>query len=295
MSQPELNRAETGLSQASDYPMLPIGNKAPAALGGQSPDQNRNAIDLEAGDNREHVPKGGFMALCARGQQDASQLVTRRFTEPTMFCLAKGAMRMEQVWYEYQEAVRLGSENETMFLNLRRELGDYQQFALQTKDMHGLEQPSSVFIDNFVRGIRSELNSEESRYTDGPSWDWALTVPFDKLDQLIRDIPHYPLGQTILASFMEKTEESGDNQHLYYPLKTIKILLSGVFNCLVASLVGAPVALQSLSITSQTGKVIIYLVFLLLFGFLVQGLAHGTNMQLVITLAYAGVLAATMR
>ncbi|KAH7165940.1 hypothetical protein EDB81DRAFT_267922 [Dactylonectria macrodidyma] len=281
MSQPELNRAETGLSQASDFPMLPIANEALTARGGQRPDQNRNAIDLEAGDNREPGPKGGFMGLCARGKHDVSQLVARRFTELTMFLLAKGAKRMDQLWYEHKEAEKLGNNDETMFLNLRREFADYRQFVLQTKDMQGLDQPSSVFIENYVRNVQGELDSEEARYTDAPSWDWSVINPLDKLDLLMRDIPHYPLGRTILASFMKKTEESGDNQHLYYPLKTIKILLSGVFNCIVASLVGAPVALQSLNITSQTGEVILYLVFLLVFGFLVQGLAHGSNMQLV--------------
>lgn len=79
--------------------------------------------------------------------------------------------------------------------------------------------------------------------------------------------------------FLAKKDEKGEIEHLYYPLKVIRVLLAGVFNCLVASLVGAPVAL----------------VFLLAFGFLVQGLTQGTNKQLFLTLAYAGVLAATMK
>lgn len=95
--------------------------------------------------------------------------------------------------------------------------------------------------------------------------------------------------------FLAKKDEKGEIEHLYYPLKVIRVVLAGVFNTLVASLVGTPVALQMLSITSKSGQVIIYLVFLLAFGFLVQGLAQGTNAQLFLTLAYAGVLAATMK
>lgn len=133
----------------------------------------------------------------------------------------------------------------------------------------------------------------------------------DKLDQLVRDIPQHRWGRIALVSwakrvpggvtnsrqarFLAKKDEKGDIEYLYYPLKAIRVLLAGVFNCLVASLVGAPVALQMLSFTSTSGQVIIYLVFLLAFGFLVQGLAHGTNMQLFMTLAYAGVLASTMK
>ncbi|KAF7550841.1 hypothetical protein G7Z17_g5425 [Cylindrodendrum hubeiense] len=286
MSQPRLTRAETwhpGVQERDLSSMSPIEDEA------------STAYDLETGDNQEHALKGGFMGLCARGQQDTSQLVTRRYTQPTMFCLAKGAQRLDRLWGEYQEADQLGSDDDQMYLDFRRELFDHHRFTLQAKEIHGLDQPSEVFLENYIRGTREELLGEDTRYLDGPTRDWVLSLPIDRLDQLVRDIPHSAIGRAVFARVLEKTEENGDIQYMYYPLKAIKVVLAGVFNCIVASLVGAPVAIQSLSITSKAGEVIIYLVFLLVFGFLVQALVQGTNKQLFMTLAYAGVLAATMR
>ncbi|KAL6402275.1 hypothetical protein AUP68_14746 [Ilyonectria robusta] len=60
--------------------------------------------------------------MCARGRHDTSQLVTRRFTEATTFCIAKGMSRIHRLWEECQEANELGSDDDEMFLKLRKEL-----------------------------------------------------------------------------------------------------------------------------------------------------------------------------
>ncbi|KAH7008358.1 hypothetical protein EDB80DRAFT_716366 [Ilyonectria destructans] len=285
MAHSQLHRAETWHSgvELREHPMPSIEGQAPAAP------------DLEAGESQQQAQKGGFMSMCARGRHDTSQLVTRRFTEPTTFCIAKGMSRIHRLWEEYQEADEVGSDDDEMFLKFRKELYDHDQFTLQANKMQALDQPSDKFVENYIIGVRGDLNDDDARYTDGPSWDWVLIMNMDKLDQLVRDIPQYRWGRIVLAWFLAKKDEKGEIEHLYYPLKVIRVLLAGVFNCLVASLVGTPVALQMLSITSNSGQVIIYLVFLLAFGFLVQGLAQGTNKQLFLTLAYAGVLAATMK
>lgn len=67
------------------------------------------------------------MSMCARGRHDKSQLVTRRFTEPTTFCLTKGMSRIHRLWEEYQEADELGSDDDEMFLNFRKELRDHSK------------------------------------------------------------------------------------------------------------------------------------------------------------------------
>ncbi|KAH6987686.1 hypothetical protein BKA56DRAFT_278033 [Ilyonectria sp. MPI-CAGE-AT-0026] len=285
MAHLQLHRAETWHSgvELREQPMSSIEDQAPAAP------------DLEAGESQQRDPKGGFMSMCARGRHDTSQLVTRRFTEATTFCISKGMSRIDRLWEECQEADELGSDDDQMFLNLRKEISDHNQFTLQTKEIQALDQPSDKFVENYIVGVRGDLNDDDAKYTNGPSWDWALIMNMDKLDQLVRDIPQYPWGRIVLVWFLAKKDEKGEIEHLYYPLKVIRVVLAGVFNTLVASLVGTPVALQMLSITSKSGQVIIYLVFLLAFGFLVQGLAQGTNAQLFLTLAYAGVLAATMK
>lgn len=79
------------------------------------------------------------------------------------------------------------------------------QFTLQIKEMQALDQPSGKFVENYIIGVRGDLNDDDAKYTNGPSWDWALIMNMDKLDQLVRDIPQYPWGRIILVSWASKS------------------------------------------------------------------------------------------
>lgn len=74
------------------------------------------------------------------------------------------------------------------------------QFTLQAKEIQALDQPSDTFVENYIVGVRGDLNDDDARYTDGPSWDWGLITNMDKLDQLVRDIPQYRWGRIALVS-----------------------------------------------------------------------------------------------
>lgn len=139
------------------------------------------------------------MSMCARGRHDTSQLVTRRFTEPTTFCIAKGMSRIHRLWEECQEADELGSDDDEMFLNFRKELCDYSKSPAV---FYLVDRPgtSDTFVENYIVGVRGDLNDDDARYTDGPSWDWGLITNMDKLDQLVRDIPQYRWGRIALVS-----------------------------------------------------------------------------------------------
>lgn len=138
--------------------------------------------------------------MCARGRHDTSQLVTRRFTEATTFCISKGMSRIHRIWEECQEANELGSDDDEMFLNLRKEISDHSKSpaVFYLVDRLGT---SGKFVENYIVGVRGDLNDDDAKYTNGPSWDWALIMNMDKLDQLVRDIPQYPWGRIALVSW----------------------------------------------------------------------------------------------
>lgn len=54
-------------------------------------------------------------------------------------------------------------------------------------------------------------------------------------------------------------------------------------------------AIQTLKVTTPAGEVVTYLVFVLIAGFAIQMLVPGFTRQLLVYLAYAGVMAAVMR
>ncbi|KAK7414712.1 hypothetical protein QQX98_006480 [Neonectria punicea] len=303
MSQPELSRAGIELSRVHQR------NHATSP----TEEATTSAVDLEAGndDQREFAwaillehqlirteEKKGFLSMCARVRQDKSQLVTRRFTEPTMACLAWGANRIDRLWEELKEAEKRGinaPEKDKRYFEFRDQLRMQYQFTLETKDIHGLDQPSATFIDNFRLGASAELDADDARYLWGPRWDFVSALPIDKLDKLVWDFPHHEIGKVMCSWFEAKAVQGRGVRLRRYPQKAIKMLLSGVFNCIVGGLIGAPIATKLLAVHSQLGAVILYLAFLLAFAFLVQVIAHGTNSQLFMTLAYAGVLAAIMK
>ncbi|KAK7430356.1 hypothetical protein QQZ08_003104 [Neonectria magnoliae] len=215
-----------------------------------------------------------------------------------MACLAWGANRIDRLWEELKEAEKCDIddlEKDKRFFEFRDQLRMQYQFTLETKDIHGLDQPSATFIDNFRLGASAELDADDARYLWGPRWDFVSALPIDKLDKFIWDLPQHRIGKVMCSWFEAKAVQGRGVRLRRYPQKAIKMVLSGVFNCIIGALIGAPVAIQLLAVHSQLGAVILYLVFLLTFAFLVQGMAHGTNTQLFMTLAYAGVLAAIMK
>ncbi|KPM44011.1 hypothetical protein AK830_g2547 [Neonectria ditissima] len=261
MSQPASSRAATELSEIhqEDRPTSPMEEEA------------TSTVDLEAG-NGYGQSKKGFLPW--------------------------GASNILELFDELQRSEERGMDplekNRSLF-ELREELGRHHHFTLQAKEMHGLDQPSATFIDNFRLGAGADLDIEDAKYLQGPRRDFVSLLPIDKLDKLVWDLPHQPIGKALFSRFQDKTTEQGDVQFRHYPMKTFKVVLSGVFNCFVGGIIGAPVAIQLLAVETKPGGAVLYLCFLLSFAFLVQGIAHGTNTQLFLTLGYAGVLAAILK
>lgn len=82
---------------------------------------------------------------------------------------------------------------------------------------------------------------------------------------------------------------------MWIPGQYVKFISVGVFNTCVGILVVAPMAIQTLKVTTPAGEVVTYLVFVLVAGFAIQMLVPGFTRQLLVYLAYAGVMAAVMR
>lgn len=95
--------------------------------------------------------------------------------------------------------------------------------------------------------------------------------------------------------FSPRTEQGVGFEALWISENSIRFVSVGIFNTCVGTFVVAPMAIQTLKVTSPAGEVATYLVFVLVAGFAIQMLVPGFTRQLLVYLAYAGVMAAVMR
>lgn len=97
------------------------------------------------------------------------------------------------------------------------------------------------------------------------------------------------------SRFNLRTEQGGGFKAIWIPGEYVRFISVGVFNTCVGIFVIAPMAIQTLKVTTPVGEVATYLVFVLIAGFAIQMLVPGFTRQLLVYLAYAGVMAAVMR
>lgn len=87
----------------------------------------------------------------------------------------------------------------------------------------------------------------------------------------------------------------GDNRLYHYNEHRIRGIIFTVFLCIIAVFTCAPAAIQSLNVESAAGEVAVYLVFVIAFGWLSQGLIQGFEKLLLTSLAFAGLMANLLR
>lgn len=100
---------------------------------------------------------------------------------------------------------------------------------------------------------------------------------------------------TYQSKFSPRTEQGDSFEAVWISDDSVQFISVGVFNTCVGIFVVAPMAILRLNVMSPAGEVATYLVFVLVAGFAIQMLVPGFTRQLVVYLAYAGVMAAVMK
>ncbi|RBA09116.1 hypothetical protein FPRO05_06253 [Fusarium proliferatum] len=169
------------------------------------------------------------------------------------------------------------------------------QVLIQTSQVLALDKPGSYFLRNLLPSFRAMLKREGGKYLDAPIHDWASLSQPDRLDQLICLAGYTKVGRVLLTPFLSGQEEVGDNDQYLYNEGAIRFISITIFSSIIALFACAPAAIQSLNVRSTVGEVVVYLVFVIVFGWLSQGLILGFEKVLLSCLAYAGLMATLLR
>ncbi|KAF4989505.1 hypothetical protein FDECE_14698 [Fusarium decemcellulare] len=282
---------------------LNIPNSMPARSRRSSGDQ-RASHDEDAGASSgpdiEALPYGklenGLLGLAHRRKFDVMYMISRRFSEQTLFCLHAASNRIERCWEEVtQDVTRNSPDLDDKARKLQREICDYQQLMIQTETVQKFENPDKRFLAEFVENAKPQLSRADAAFLGGPLEDWVMLHGLDRLDRWVRTAAEYPLGAALLRPW--RTDVTSDEGYRYqtYPVRPFKVLLSALVNCTLAAFLGVPVALQAMNVTTTGAYVGTYVAFLFVFGVVIQAMVAGHMIQVVLSLAYAAVLVANMK
>ncbi|KAG4261054.1 hypothetical protein FPRO06_02754 [Fusarium proliferatum] len=205
------------------------------------------------------------------------------------------ANRMVTLYDEAEKAFESGREDANTDEKLVEEYLKYSQVLIQTSQVLALDKPGSYFLRNLLPSFRAMLKREGGKYLDAPIHDWASLSQPDRLDQLICLAGYTKVGRVLLTPFLSGQEEVGDNDQYLYNEGAIRFISITIFSSIIALFACAPAAIQSLNVRSTVGEVVVYLVFVIVFGWLSQGLILGFEKVLLSCLAYAGLMATLLR
>ncbi|KAG5781234.1 hypothetical protein H9Q73_005101 [Fusarium xylarioides] len=226
------------------------------------------------------------------------------------------ANRIVTLYDEAQKAFESGTEDANSDEKLVEEYlkfckiednGEYDPFAgpqadtltaqvlIQTSQVLALDKPGSYFLRHLLPSFRAMLEGGSGKYLDAPIHDWASLSGPDRLDQLICLAGYTRLGRVLLTPFLTGQEEVGDNDQYLYNEGAIRFISITIFSSIIAVFACAPAVIQSLNVRSTVGEVVVYLVFVIVFGWLSQGLILGFEKVLLSCLAYAGLMATLLR
>ncbi|CAM1508294.1 Fc.00g051420.m01.CDS01 [Cosmosporella sp. VM-42] len=256
-------------------------------------------IDGTTSSNNDAPDGSGLLTLGEFQSADLMQMVTRCFTEQAAYCNNIKQQAIEKLWREVQAARYAKSDNqEELDQRFCAEVESYYRFVQLETQVHSLEQPGRKHIEKFIGTAKwkfKEAKEGGGEFLEGRLDDWVFIPMMDKLEHLILSIPNYRIGKLLLTPFKWQTTEDEHTTYEHYGGKLFRVLAVGTFNSLIGGFVGFPVALQTLNVTSRVGEVVTYLLCLAGFGIVVKPLLPGLNLALVVTLAYASILAANMR
>ncbi|KAL7769320.1 hypothetical protein ACKLNR_000704 [Fusarium oxysporum f. sp. zingiberi] len=254
----------------------------------------RPGIDLE----RQAGSWGGergWVRMCRQIQQDKRHMVAPRLSNISSRCIMLQANRMVTLYAEAEKAFELGKEDANSNEKFVEEYLKYSQLLLQTNQVLALDKPGSYFLRNLLPSFRAMLKGGSGNYLDAPMNDWASLSQPDRLDQLICLAAYTRVGRTLFTPFLSRQEEVDDNDQYHYNEGAIRFITITIFSSIIAVFACAPAAIQSLNVRSTVGEVVVYLVFVIVFGWLSQGLILGLEKVLLSCLAYAGLMATLLR
>ncbi|VTT78670.1 unnamed protein product [Fusarium fujikuroi] len=226
-----------------------------------TPSIMRPGIDLERQAGNWGGERG-WARMCRQMQQDKRHMVAPRLSNISSRCIMLQANRM---------------------------------VLIQTSQVLALDKPGSYFLRNLLPSFRAMLKGEGGKYLDAPIHDWASLSQPDRLDQLICLAGYTRVGRVLLTPFLSGQEEVGDNDQYLYNEGAIRFISITIFSSIIALFACAPAAIQSLNVRSTVGEVVVYLVFVIVFGWISQGLILGFEKVLLSCLAYAGLMATLLR
>ncbi|SCV26155.1 uncharacterized protein FFB14_00924 [Fusarium fujikuroi] len=259
-----------------------------------TPSIMRPGIDLERQAGNWGGERG-WARMCRQMQQDKRHMVAPRLSNISSRCIMLQANRMVTLYDEAKKAFESGREDANTNEKLVEEYLKYSQVLIQTSQVLALDKPGSYFLRNLLPSFRAMLKGEGGKYLDAPIHDWASLSQPDRLDQLICLAGYTRVGRVLLTPFLSGQEEVGDNDQYLYNEGAIRFISITIFSSIIALFACAPAAIQSLNVRSTVGEVVVYLVFVIVFGWLSQGLILGFEKVLLSCLAYAGLMATLLR
>ncbi|SPJ74422.1 uncharacterized protein FTOL_04153 [Fusarium torulosum] len=251
--------------------------------------------DLESQQTGDTDGEKGWISMCRRQQRDVRLMVAPRFMDIHAFCTRSRANRILTLYTEVRRAKGAGEDVAELSKKLEEEIAGYDQHMHQTNQILALNQPNNLFLRHLLGFFKSTLEDENISFFDEPINDWVSLSQHDRLDQLICLVPLHKIGRAVFKPFLAEIETVGDNRLYHYHEHRIRGIIFTVFLCIIAVFTCAPAAIQSLNVESAAGEVAVYLVFVIAFGWLSQGLIQGFEKLLLTSLAFAGLMANLLR
>ncbi|KAF5651846.1 hypothetical protein F25303_3848 [Fusarium sp. NRRL 25303] len=190
-------------------------------------------------------------------------------------CIMLQANRMVTLYDEAEKAFKSGTEDANTDEKLVEEYLKYG--ADSNKPGARTRQARQLFLEKSLAFLQSYVKRR------------------GRLDQLICLAGYIRVGRVLLKPFLSGQEEVGDNDQYLYNEGAIRFISITIFSSIIALFACAPAAIQSLNVRSTVGEVVVYLVFVIVFGWLSQGLILGFEKVLLSCLAYAGLMATLLR
>ncbi|KAF4974251.1 hypothetical protein FZEAL_8831 [Fusarium zealandicum] len=252
-------------------------------------------LDLES----QSVPgrnKKGSTLLSLLQQRDTRLIVAPRCTAAVMSCAQYAANDILRAYQRLEVKKQAGEDGgEVLKEELYQKCTSYVQFLVHTNQILKIDQPNKTFLRN-LRPVAKEILGDEGEtiFLDEPIGDYVSLSEPDQLDRIISLIPFSKFGRWLFRPFLAKREEFGNSFLVHYHEMAMRGLIFTGFSAIIGVFACAPVAIQSLNVDTAAGEVATYLVFMIVFGWLMQVLAKNFDKLLLTSLAYAGVMATVM-
>ncbi|KAF4455136.1 hypothetical protein F53441_2456 [Fusarium austroafricanum] len=228
-------------------------------------------------------------------------VVERPFDPPDLECQSAGEdemdgrMGLSAMQQQDIRSSKTWDEEDADFEKVVDALEKYDRLMLNSNQVLSLDQPGQHFLEGCSRVFREALKGGDASFVDTLSTDWVSIIRPDRLDQLISHIPTTKFGKIMFKPFFKKKESFGKVETTHYYDRAIRFLFFTFFSFIIGVFACAPAAIQSLNVKSAAGEVAVYLVFVITFGWGVQGLIRGFEKLLLTCLAYSGLMANLLR